>query len=147
MIKPSTLRTLYGKRRDRYLELIDAFPLRPIANDRELDAAVAVIDRLLDQPRLAKPEQDYLDVLSNLVEAYEAHALPEPSLSDGDVLRSLLDLKDVSQSRVARQTGIAESTISEVLKGKRRLNRRHISKLSAFFGVTPGVFLQQEDSA
>jgi HTH-type transcriptional regulator/antitoxin HigA len=147
MIKASKLKALYGKRQDRYLELINAFPLRPLASDRELDAAVEVMDQLLDQPRLSRPERDYLDVLSDLVEAYEAQNLPEPAMTDGDVLQSLLDMKDLSQTQLARHTGIAESTISEVLKGKRRLNRRHITKLSSFFSVSSSVFLQDEASS
>jgi HTH-type transcriptional regulator/antitoxin HigA len=41
---------------------------------------------------------------------------------------------------VARQAGIAESTISEVIAGKRSLSRGHIGKLSRYFGVQPGAF-------
>jgi HTH-type transcriptional regulator/antitoxin HigA len=37
-------------------------------------------------------------------------------------------------------TGVAESTISEVLSGKRKLNRKQIGKLAQFFHVDPGVF-------
>lgn len=47
------------------------------------------------------PEQDYLEVLSDLV----------------------------------------ESSISEVLAGKRKLNRTQIAKLGRYFGVEPGAFL------
>lgn len=40
-------------------------------------------------------------------------------------------LEDVSQSEVAGATGIAVSTISEVLRGKRTLNRAQIGKMAA----------------
>ena len=52
---------------DGYLELVRAFPLRPIRIDKELDRAIAVIDALLDRGRLTAAEGDYLDVLGDLV--------------------------------------------------------------------------------
>jgi len=51
-----------------YLSLIRPFPLRPIRSDGELDAAVEVIDSLLDRDDLNGEEADYLDVLGDLVE-------------------------------------------------------------------------------
>ena len=142
MTKPqnATLNTLYGKRQDRYLELIHQFALRPIANNREHTAAIAVVDQLLDQAKLTKPEQDYLDVLSDLIESYEDKNIPETPVSDSAMLQALLELKEITQTELAHQTGIAESTISEVLKGTRKLNRRHIGKMAGFFRVDPGVF-------
>ena len=65
-----------GKAKDRYLELILRFPLRPLRCDDDLDAAVAVIDALLRQPSLKREEHDYLEVLGDLVEAYETETIP-----------------------------------------------------------------------
>jgi HTH-type transcriptional regulator/antitoxin HigA len=131
---------LYGKREDRYLELVRRFPLRPLRSDADLDAAVAVIDSLIDRDELSAPEQDYLDVLSDLVEAYEDEAVPMKPASDSDMLRFLIEAKGVTQSQVAKEAGIAESTISEVLAGKRKLNRTQIGKLARYFHVGPGAF-------
>jgi HTH-type transcriptional regulator/antitoxin HigA len=36
--------------------------------------------------------------------------------------------------------GIAESTVSEVLSGKRTLNRKQIGKLAKYFRIAPGAF-------
>ena len=69
------------KRAD-YLELILEFPLRPIRSDAELDRAVKMIDSLVDKDKLSAGEQDYLDVLSDLVEKYEAEEHPMAPLSD-----------------------------------------------------------------
>lgn len=127
--------------RDRYLEWIRAFPLRPIRSDRELGAALAVIDRLLDQKRLLRKEQDYLDVLGSLVEHYEKEQHPMPRVSDAEMLRHLIEAKGVAQVQVARATGIAESTISAVLAGHRRLSRGHIEKLARYFHVGAEAFM------
>jgi HTH-type transcriptional regulator / antitoxin HigA len=136
----TSTRAVYGKREDRYLELVRRFPLRPLRSDADLDAAVAVIDSLVDQDELSAPEQDYLDVLSDLVEAYEAEAVPMRLVGDADMLRFLIENRGATQSEVATRTGIAESTISEVLAGKRRLNRPQIGKLARYFHIEPGAF-------
>ncbi len=64
-----------------------------------------------------------------------------PAVSGAAMLRHLIDAHDATLSEVAKATGIVVSTISSVLKGKRELNRAHIEKLAAYFGVAPGVFL------
>jgi HTH-type transcriptional regulator/antitoxin HigA len=136
-----TIRSVYGKTEDRYLDLVRRFPLRPLRTDADLDAAVAVIDELIDRAALTAPEQDYLDVLSDLVESYESQTIPMRPVGDADLLRFLIDHKGVSQAAVASGAGIAESTISEVLAGKRQLNRTQIAKLARYFGLDPGAFL------
>ena len=136
----STSRELYGKREDRYLELVRRFPLRPIRTNADLDAAVAVVDSLIDQDELSPPEQDYLDVLGDLIETFEDEAVPMRSVGDADMLRFLIENKGTTQAAVAKQVRIPESTISEVLAGKRKLNRKQIGKLARYFHVEPGAF-------
>jgi HTH-type transcriptional regulator / antitoxin HigA len=137
----STIREVYGKREDRYLDLVRRFPLRPLRTEADLDAAVAVIDELLDRAALTAPEQDYLDVLSDLVESYETATIPMRPVGDAKLLRFLIEHKGVTQAEVASGAGIAESTISEVLAGKRKLNRGQIAKLARYFHLNPGAFL------
>ncbi len=55
----STIRSLYGKTEDQYLDLVRRFPLRPLRSDADLDAAIAMIDSLIDRPKLTTPERDY----------------------------------------------------------------------------------------
>ena len=136
----TSTRAVYGGQEDRYLELVRRFPLRPLRTDADLDAAVAVADGLLDQDRLSDAEQDYLDVLGDLIEAYEAEAVPIRPVGDADMLRFLIENRGTTQAAVAKQAGIAESTISEVLAGKRTLNRNQIGKLARYFHVEPGAF-------
>jgi HTH-type transcriptional regulator/antitoxin HigA len=141
--RATTIRAVYGKTEDQYLELVRQFPLRPLRTDADLDAAVAVIDALIDRSGLTAPEQDYLDVLSDLVEAYEAEMVPMKPVGDADLLRFLIEQKSVTQAEAASGAGIAESTISEVLAGKRKLNRAQIAKLARYFHVEPGAFLSE----
>jgi HTH-type transcriptional regulator / antitoxin HigA len=136
----TSIAAVYGRQKYRYLELIDRFPLRPIQTENDLDAALVVIDSLVDQSKLNRAEDDYLDVLSDLVIAYEAIHYPDPEVSNADMLQSFLDDWRLTQAEAAKGAGIAESTVSEVLSGKRKLNRKQIGKLARYFQVNPGVF-------
>jgi HTH-type transcriptional regulator/antitoxin HigA len=133
-------RTKKRPARDRYLELVRRFPLRPIRSDEELDRAIRTIDSLIDRENLEVEEKDYLDVLSDLVERYETEHHPISPLPDGELLQHLIETGGTTQAEVARGAGIAESTISEVIAGKRKLSRGHIGKLARYFGVQPGAF-------
>jgi HTH-type transcriptional regulator / antitoxin HigA len=61
---------------DNYLGLVREFPLRPIRSDAELDRAIAIIDSLITRDDLKLGEEDYVDVLSDLVHRYEAEHDP-----------------------------------------------------------------------
>lgn len=138
------LKSLKGqiKVRDiKYLALILRFPLRPLRTDAELDAASAIVDELVDRDELSPTESDYLDVLGDLIEKYEDEHLKMPYVSDGAMLRSLMDEKEVRQADVARGTGISKTVLSLVLNGKRDLTREHIASLSKYFEVSLSSFL------
>ncbi|MSU78029.1 MAG: transcriptional regulator [Gemmataceae bacterium] len=140
------MRTTATKRRtheDKYLALVQQFPLRPLRSSHELDNAVAMIDSLLDRP-LDGDERDYLAVLSDLVERYESvHEEIKPQ-SDCVMLRHLIEAKGVRQADVAKGCRIAESTISAVLSGARKLNRWQVAKLAKYFHVPATVFSLEE---
>src|SRR5947209_6251306 len=125
---------------DRYYELVQRSPLRPIRSDAGLDSAIAVIDSLIDQEGLTPDEEDYLDVLSDLVEKYKTENHPLPPVSDAEMLRHLIETRETTQTEVAVSTGIAGSTVSAILAGKRGLSRKHIEALARHFRVSPAVF-------
>ncbi len=140
MPRKSPLAKLYGRDTDRYLELLGKFPLRPIRTEADLDAATEVIHELIDQDTRTAAEDDYLGVISDLVEAYESVHEPEPDVTDAGMLQFLMEMQGRTQTDVARGAKIAASTVSEVLSGKRTLNRAQIGKLARYFHVGPGVF-------
>jgi len=129
-----------GTNRDGYLKLNADFPLRPIYTKRRLTAALKRVDTLLAKSRLTNNEKDYLRVLSDIIERYEAEEYPTSPVSDAEMLKHLVEAKGVSHATVAKATGIAASTLSAVLSGKRNLTRNHISKLAHYFNVPVSVF-------
>lgn len=124
-----------------YLGLVKQFPLVSIQSDRQLAAAAAVIDELLKLGRLRPGQQAYLAALSDLVMVYESEHHPMPDVSGAEMLEFLMDARQARQADICRGTGIAKSTIAQILAGKRRISQSHLPKLAEFFGVSPAAFL------
>lgn len=120
-----------------YLRLMERCLLRPLRNAKQYADAMKLADELFGRGDLLTEEEEYLKVLCDLMEAYEAehHAITEVSASA--MLRHLID----QRGNVARETGIANSTITALLKEDRQMTTRHIRILARYFGVSPAVFL------
>jgi HTH-type transcriptional regulator/antitoxin HigA len=125
------------------MTLVQHFPLRPIRNDAELDRAIAIVNSLIDRDERTEDEEDYLDVLGDLVRNYERAHHPIAPASDASLLRHLIEAQETTQTIVAKKTGIAKSTLSEIIAGQRMLNRTHITRLALFFKVSPAVFFSR----
>lgn len=111
----------------------------PITSERQHAEYLAVLDKLAHKDRPTGEEEKYAEVLLTLIEAYEEehHAIPEAS--PVEVLRSLMAANDMRQKDLAPILG-TESIVSEILRGKRELNKGQIEKLSKRFHVSPAVF-------
>ncbi len=120
---------------DDYLALIRSFPLTSIRSEDELESAQKIVDQLLVKGKLSSGESMYLDALSDLVGSYEDEHYPIAPASDEAMLRHLMEAKGITQAELHRRTGIAKSTISEVLAGKRSFSRQMIRTLAEFFDV------------
>jgi HTH-type transcriptional regulator / antitoxin HigA len=134
-----TIRQFKGKLRDDYLELIARFPLTSIRTEEDLQAAQVVLDELLSRGKFSAGESLYLDALSDLVASYEDDHYQFESPTDAGMLRHLLEAKGIGQIELHRSTGIAKSTISEILAGKKPFSRHMIGTLATFFGVHKSV--------
>lgn len=125
---------------DSYLALIREFPLRRLRSDEDLVAAIAIVDRLIVKNELDAGESDYLDVLSDMIHAYEAATDPIPEVAPADMLRYLLETHGITQAQLAEQTGLATTTISEILNGRRSCSAKTRKALAERFNVEPSVF-------
>jgi HTH-type transcriptional regulator/antitoxin HigA len=127
---------------DRYLDLVRECPLRVIRSESEHGQAITMLDHLSDLGNdRTSDETEYLLSLSVFVKKYEDEHHLMPPVSGVDMLRYLLETHNVTQSAVALATGLAVSTVSEILAGKRKLGLKHIAELARFFGVKQAVFL------
>lgn len=131
--------SLNAEDKDSYLERVLAFPLTSINSHDHVVAAQKVMDKMLAQSDLDHGDEIYLDALSDLVAAFEdAHVVFGPA-SDAEMLRHLLEAKGVTQAQLSKDTGIAKSSISEVLAGRKAFSRQMIRKLAEYFNVQVGV--------
>lgn len=136
-----SLATLYGETQDTYLTLIRTCPLRPLRSEADLDEAMAILDALVVKDALSAAEADYLAVLSDLVEQYEAEAHPIPPASDAELFQHLLEAQSVTPREVAQATGMDMATLAAVLAGTRHLTREQIGQFARYFQVSPSVFV------
>lgn len=124
-----------------FVALVQVFAPRPIRTKRQLRAAYSEIDRLMRLPKLSADERDYLELLSIVVEKYEASLAPAVDVSQGQMLDHLLEAKRVTQAQVARATGVSATLLSNVRAGRRELSKENVRRLSKFFNVSPAVWL------
>jgi HTH-type transcriptional regulator / antitoxin HigA len=127
---------------DPYLELVRENPLQIIRTDEDYHSAVATLDPLSDR-RSGRTAEDteYLLALAVFVEEYEEEHHPIPSVSGVEMLHCLIETRQKTQQDVAVGTGLADSTISEILAGKRKLSVKQVEALARFFEVKAAVFL------
>lgn len=125
---------------DSYFKLVELFPLVPIRDDAHLTEAQVVVDGLLREKRDSGSDA-YLEVLTDLVEAYEDDHHEIEDASEASVLRLLMESNNLTQAELAREVGISASTISAILGGTRLPTRQQIVVLAAFFSISPSVFL------
>ncbi len=125
---------------DTYFELVREFPLTHIKDKHHLMQSQAMLDRLLRRD-LDEGGEAYLDALTDLVGVFEDENESIPDAPAGDILRELVASSGLSQQKLARAVGMAQSTISAVLNGNRKLTTGQMVKLAGHFKVSPAVFL------
>lgn len=117
--------------------------LTPIEDDAQLAQATAYLEELLGEigEDAAHPLGDLARLLIERITAYEAVHFPIPDVSGAELLAFLMEQKPITQTELAAATGIPQSTISDLVNGKRAFTADHIRRLSEFFGVEAGTFL------
>ena len=127
------------KNPNAYIELLKAFPPRPITAESELIATQETINSLLDKGEPTPDERDYLNVLGILVYEYEQTLEPIPDIYGIELLKALIVEFNLRQKDLV-PIFKTESIISDILREKRQLTTEHIQKLAEFFCVSPAAF-------
>jgi HTH-type transcriptional regulator / antitoxin HigA len=116
---------------------------RLIESDEELEIYTHALFELTSKDDPSADEIDAINLLSMLVERYEAERFPIPDLSALDMLRYLMEIKGIKQSDLVELLG-SQSLVSMILSGDRNLTTQHITDLSRFFRVSPAVFFPSQ---
>ncbi len=110
-----------------------------ITSDAQNERYISVLLELEKKTRLTTKEKEFAELLTVLIETYEEKHYPIRAASPVEVLAELMDANNLKQKDLAPMLG-SESVVSEILRGKRELNKGHIQRLSKHFGVSPAVF-------
>lgn len=117
--------------------------LVPIETQAQYQAALELLEAVW--PKVGEnpnsPYSSLFTLLSERISAYENRVNPIPDAPAHQVLAFLMEQRGLSQSAVARATGIYQSNLSQVLRGKRKLTLEQIRSLANFFNVDPSVFV------
>jgi HTH-type transcriptional regulator / antitoxin HigA len=101
--------------------------IRPIHTAEDHAAAVRRIEALWGaEPDT--PEEDELDVLATLVDAYEAQHFPIENLDPIDTIKAHMDMAGYRQSDLASLFG-SRSRASEIMNRRRPLNLQQVHAL------------------
>lgn len=87
------------------------------------------------------PEGDELEILSDLVEAYERRHFEIPNTGGIGVLRALMEGNGLTQSDLPEIGN--QSVVSQIFSGKRHLNARMALALAKRFKMPVSAFLQE----
>jgi HTH-type transcriptional regulator/antitoxin HigA len=110
-----------------------------ITSDAQNERYIAGLLGLEKKARLGAKEKEFAELLTVLIEAYEEEHYPIRTASPVEVLVELMEVNGLKQKDLAPLLG-SESVVSQVLRGKRELNKHHIERLSKRFRVSPAVF-------
>ena len=125
---------------DAYFALVKRHPLTSIRNEQELDAAQAIVDALLRED-LDDGGLAYLDALSDLVMVYEREHHAVAALPAQELLAHMLEERSMSQADLARTTGLAKATVSDLVTGKRPFTVKQMHTVANVFGLPGVVFM------
>ena len=89
---------------------------------------------------LTREEQALADLLTVLIENFEAARYPLGHASPLDSLRNFMEVRNLRQRDLIPVFG-ASSTVSDVLNGKRGISKTHARKLAEFFHVPVSLFI------
>jgi HTH-type transcriptional regulator/antitoxin HigA len=128
------------------VKMIELGAPRLIRSDAELERYTEALFELtaLSKPNAAQIEA--INLLSLLVETYEASRFPIEASSPIEALRFLMEQNGLQQRDLMEDLG-SESNVSLILKGKRNLTVQHIQRLSRRFGVPVSVFMESQAQA
>ena len=114
----------------------------PIRSPRQYARTVQLLNALLDVVggNERHPLAGLLEVLGDLVTAYEAREVPLPDAAPRDVLRLLMESNGLTQAELGTELG-GQSVVSAILNGKRVINARQARALAQRFGVSPAAFI------
>lgn len=123
-----------------YSALLKKVPPKVIRTVRENDMYTEILFDLDRRSKTLTPaEKEMAELLTLLIRDFEEKRYQLPRAKPLDALRFLIEQHGLKQKDLVDVFG-TPSIVSEVLNGKRELNKDHIKRLSMRFHVSPELF-------
>ena len=125
---------------DSLMELIAQFPLQRLRTAADHSKAKTLVLRF-SRTKLLRGTADYLDVLIDLIADFEKRSGRTADTSDillADLVRHRMEERGMSVSGLAREIGVPQSNLSEMLAGKRGWSK------TAIRGLVKGLNIRAE---
>src|ERR1700722_15481729 len=114
---------------------------RTIRDKVDYENTAEIVDRLAVLNRRAAGQEEYLETLTQLIEAYDNGNFQVAVASAPlDAIRFLMDAHDLSASDIGRILG-NRSLGAAILRGDRQISKENALKLAAHFKLNPGLFI------
>ena len=114
--------------------------IKVIKTEADYEATLERIEALMDAA-LGTPEEDELDVLALLIEAYEKEQYPIGTPDPVEAIQFFMDQNGLSNTDMVQYLG-SPSKVSEVLNGKRGLSKTMIKNLVKGLGIPAEILLE-----
>lgn len=114
--------------------------IRPIKSDADYRASLEEAERLWDAEP-GTPDGDRVELLSTLIEAYEAQHHPIPAPDPIAAIAFMMEQKGLSRRDLEPAIG-SRGRVSEILTRKRPLTLPMVRALSALLNIPTDVLVQ-----
>jgi HTH-type transcriptional regulator/antitoxin HigA len=125
-----------------YGNLLEETKPEVIHGEEENRRTIELLESLTAKEQPTEAEKKLIDLLTVLIEQFEDQHYPVVGVGPLDIIRHLMEEHQLRQKDLAEVFG-TESIVSDVLNGKRELNKDHIKRLSERFHVSPEIFFSQ----
>lgn len=116
--------------------------IRPIRTEADYEAALKIASRLVElDPEIDTPEGDHLDVLSILIQAYEAKNFPIDLPDPIEAIKFRMDQAGLTAKDLEPMIG-RRNRVYEILNRKRTLTLPMIWKLHTALGIPAENLIQ-----
>lgn len=130
--------------------LVD-FPPRPMQSalmHRHYSMALEIILEAVESGELEgtakEAAEKFVGIVAPFVRDYEKKSISSKEPEHSDILRFLMEQHGLRQEDLGPDLG-GQSVVSDVLRGRRKLNVEQISRLCARFNISPATFFPPAD--
>jgi len=116
---------------------------RPIRDKEGLaDATEIVMIMAGFEDQLSEDQDDYLDLVSGLIEDYEAEHVKMPKRTPLQLLQYLLGEHGLTAADLTRILGTSRNLGNAILRGERQVTLSHARKLGKRFSIPWSAFVE-----